>query len=102
MSNWNELSRLANASTQVAFGTPVSYLPAAGGAAFTIVGIPDRTSDEQVQASGVYLNLFVQLADFPLAPEQGDEVMVDGIFHRVFEVRVDTGGGAWLSLRAVG
>lgn len=102
MSNWNALMGLANAASQLAFGTTVSYLPLASGDAFAIVGIPDRTSDEEMQASGVYLRLFVNQADFPNPPVQGDEVTVDGAVYKVFEVRVDSGGGAWLSLRVVG
>jgi hypothetical protein len=102
MSNWPELSRLANDSAQLAFGTLISYQPAAGGGAFSVVGIADRTSDEQMQADGVYLRLFVHLADFSAAPEQCDEATIDGTVYRVFDVRVDTAGGAWLSLRAAG
>lgn len=102
MSNWAELSRLANAAHQRVFGEAVLYQPAAGGDAVTVIGIPARTSDEQMQANGIYLRLFVHLADLAVAPEKGDEVTMDGIVYRVFDVRVDLGGGAWLSLRAAG
>ena len=102
MSNWTAISQLATAAQQRVFGETVFYQPAASGEAVTVIGIADRASDEQMQANGVYLRLFVHLGDFAVAPEQGDEVTMDRIVYRVFEVRVDTGGGAWLSLRAVG
>ena len=90
-----------NASSQQAFGTSVSYQPA-GGAAFTVVGIPERTSDEEKQSAGVYLRLFVHLADFAEPPAQGDAVTIDGIAYTVFEVQEDSSGGARLSVREVG
>ena len=90
-----------NASSQQAFGTSVSYQPA-GGVAFTIVGIPERTSDEEKQSAGVYLRLFVQLADFAEPPAHGDRVTIDGATYTVFEVQEDSGGGARLSVREVG
>ncbi len=98
MSNWAALSRLVNVSSQQVFGTSVSYQPA-GGAAFTVVGIPERTSDEEKQSAGVYLRLFVHLADFAEPPAQGDEVTIDGIAYTVFDVQEDSGGGARLSVR---
>lgn len=100
MSNWNELANLVNVSCQQALGTPVSYQPTAS-EAFTVVGVLDRTSDEQRQSDGVYLRCFVHLADFAVTPDRGDEVTIGEIVYTVFEVLVDAGGGAWLSLRAV-
>ena len=90
-----------NASSQQAFGTSVSYQHA-GGVAFTIVGIPERNSDEEKQSAGVYLHLFVHLADFAAPPAQGDAVTIDGITYTVFEVQEDSSGGARLSVREVG
>ncbi|MCX6629012.1 MAG: hypothetical protein NTW28_15450, partial [Candidatus Solibacter sp.] len=57
-----------------------------------------RTDEERV-AGGVYAMLFVNLSDFSVPPDRGDEVTVAGALHTVFEVKPDSAGGCWLSLR---
>ena len=87
-----------NAACVEAFGTLVTYQPESGDA-FTVKGILDKKSEEAQYAQGVYLRLFVNVADFPQAPAQGDSATVDGTTYKVFDVLLDTGGGAYLKLR---
>ena len=98
MSTWTNLSALLNDACQQTFGEPVVYQPAAE-ESFTVTGSVDRTSDEERQANGVYVRLFVQLADFIAPPASGDEVTIGSAIYTVFNVAIDSGGGCWLSLR---
>ena len=98
MAAWAQQSGLANAALLAAFGSPVSYQPAVG-ESFTVTGIVDRTSDEERQANGVYVRLFVRLADFIVPPASADEVTIGSAIYTVFNVVNDSGGGCWLSLR---
>jgi hypothetical protein len=81
-----------------AFGSPVTYLPAAS-APFAVNGILQKDSDEERHQDGVYARLFINLADFATPPAQGDEATVDGKTYKVFEVLSDPTQGAWLALR---
>jgi hypothetical protein len=76
----------------------MSYQPAVG-ESFTVTGIVDRTSDQEMHANGIYVRLFVRLADFTVAPASADEVTIDSAVYTVFNVANDSGGGCWLSLR---
>jgi hypothetical protein len=50
---------------------------------------------------GVYAVLFVRLADFAQQPVRGDEVLVDGVTYKVFDIEADTSGAVVLRLRQV-
>lgn len=50
---------------------------------------------------GVYAVLFVRLTDLPGEPQRGDEVEVDAVRYKVFEIEADTSGSAVLRLRKV-
>ena len=77
MAAWAQQSGLANAALLAAFGSPVSYQPAVG-ESFTVTGIVDQTSEEERQANGVYVRLFVQLANFTLPPASAGTGMMRG------------------------
>ena len=81
-----------------AFGSPVTYQPAAS-APFAVNGILQKDSDEERHQDGVYARLFINLSDFAAPPEQGDELTVDGTTYKVFEFLSDPTRGAWLALR---
>jgi hypothetical protein len=98
MAAWAQQSGLANAALLAAFGQPVSYQHAAGDR-FTVIGILEKRTDEERAAGGVYAMLFVNLADFSVPPDRGDEVTLASAGHTVFEVKSDSAGGCWLSLR---
>ena len=98
MAAWSQQSGLANAALLAAFGQPVSYHPGAGDP-FTVIGILDKRTDEERQQGGVYAMLFVNLSGFSAPPDRGDEVTVDGALYTVFEVKNDSAGGCWLSIR---
>jgi hypothetical protein len=82
----------------MAFGQTVTYQPAAG-APFQAAAIVERATDEQRRADGVYVRLFVNLADFAESPAAGDEVIIGDATYKVFQVMTDPAGGAWVSLR---
>jgi hypothetical protein len=81
------------------FGTAVSYQQGTA-ALFPVRGIVMKDTDEERHCDGVYLRLFVNLADFAVAPDHGDVATIDGMAYTVFEVLADAMGGATLSLRA--
>jgi len=88
-----------NACCVAALGQPVSYSPA-GSDAFSLLGIFEKSTDEERHSDGVYARLFVNLADCVVQPNQGDDVTVNGVAFKVFEVLIDTSGGVRLALRA--
>jgi hypothetical protein len=98
MAAWTQQFGLANAALVAAFGQPVSYQQEAGDP-FTVIGILEKRTDEERAAGGVYAMLFVNLSDFSVPPDRGDEVTVASARHTVFEVKPDSAGGCWLSLR---
>jgi hypothetical protein len=98
MSDWLNLSALLNDACQQTFGEPVVYQPEAE-ASFTVTGVVNRASDEELQADGVYLRLLVRLADFTVPPACGDEITIGSAIYTVFNVVNDSAGGCLLSLR---
>jgi hypothetical protein len=80
------------------FGKAVSYQQGAA-APFSVKGIVMKLSDEEQHRDGLYARLFVNLADFAVAPDHGDVATIDGVAYTVFEVLADAQGGATLSLR---
>jgi hypothetical protein len=98
MAAWSQQSGLANAAILAAFGQPVSYQQGTGDP-FTVIGILDKSTDEQRHPDTVYARLFVALSGFSVPPDHGDEVTVEGAVYTVFEVLNDPAGGCWLSIR---
>ena len=81
------------------FGTAVSYQQGTA-APFSVKGIVMKDSDEERHREGLYVRLFVALADFATPPDHGDVAIIDGVTYTVFEVLADAMGGVTLSLRA--
>lgn len=98
MAAWSQQSGLANAAILAAFGQPVSYQQGTGGP-FTVLGILDKSTDEQRHPDTVYARLFVALSGFSAPPDHGDEVAVNGAIYTVFDALNDSAGGCWLSIR---
>ena len=73
------------------FGKAVSYKPSTG-AAFPVKLIIERRSSEEQYNASIYLVASGNLADFAAPPAQGDELVVDGATHKVFEVGTDAAG----------
>lgn len=82
------------------FGTAVSYQQGTA-APFAVRGVVMKDSDEERHLDGLYARLFVDLADFATAPDQGDVATIGGMAYTVFEAQADAMGGATLSLRAL-
>jgi hypothetical protein len=82
------------------FGSAVSYQQDAA-APFSVPGIVMKDSDEERHRDGLYIRVFVNLADFARPPDHGDVATIDGVAYTVFEVLADAMGGATLSMRAV-
>lgn len=81
-----------------AFGRDLVYLPETGGSV-PVRGIFQRTAEPEDAAPGVYAVLFVRLADLPAAPVRGDEVEIEGVRYKVFDIEADAEGAAVLRLR---
>ena len=81
------------------FGVAVSYQQDTA-APFPVRGIVMKDSDEERHRDGLYIRLFVNLADFATMPDHGDVATIGGVAYTVFEVLADAMGGATLSMRA--
>jgi hypothetical protein len=98
MSSWEAAVSDLNAAVVSTFGREVFYLPEAGGqAAVRAVFQPVREADDA--SPGVYAVLFVRLAGLPAAPVRGDEVEIEGVRYKVFDIEADAEGAAVLRLR---
>jgi hypothetical protein len=96
----HQVSRVDEACLR-AFGRVVVYLPEAGGQAFVrAVFQPAREGEDA--SPGVYAVLFVRLADLPAAPVRGDEIEIDAVRYKVFDIEADAEGAAVLRLRRSG
>ncbi len=94
------VSRMDEACLRV-FGREVLYLPEVGGqAAVQAVFQPAREAEDA--SPGVYAVLFVRLSDLPAAPVRGDEVEIEGVRYKVFDIEADAEGAAVLRLRKAG
>lgn len=98
MASWNSLLGGLNSAVVGAFGREVVYTPQ-GGQQVTIRAIFEATHEAEENAPGVYAVLFVNAADLPVAPQRGDEVIVDRTTYKLFDIEADQGGGLILRLR---
>ena len=100
MSDWGSLTDALNTTVLGAFGREVVYTPQAGEPA-TVRGIFESTREPEENAPGVYAVLFVRARDLPQPPERGEEVTVDEVTYKVFDIEADTSGAVVLRLRQV-
>jgi hypothetical protein len=100
MSNWISLAGALNQGVLGAFGQEVVYSPQAGPEA-TVRGIFEETREAQETALGVYAVVFLRASDLGAPPQNGDEVRVDGVAYKVYEIQADHAGGVYLRLRQV-
>ena len=100
MADWTSLLQDLNTTVLSAFGREVTYLPQAS-SEFTLRAIFESAREVQENAPGVYAVLFVQLADCPQKPQRGDDVTVDDVTYKVFDIEADTSGAMLLRLRQV-
>ena len=98
MADFASLLNTLNSAALTAFGREVTYTPQAGASA-TIRAIFQPSREAEENSPGVYGVLFLRLADLSRPPERGDEVSMDGILYKVFDIEADTSGGAVLRLR---
>jgi hypothetical protein len=98
MSGWQAAVKDLDAAVVQTFGREVLYLPEAGGAAaIRAVFQPAREAEDA--SPGVYAVLFVRLGDLPGAPRRGDDVEIDGVRYKVFDIEADSEGAAVLKVR---
>ena len=100
MANWSSLLGAMNSFALTAFGREVTYTPQLG-PEFTVRVIFEAAREAEDVAPGVYAVAFLHSADLPASPERGDEIVVDGISYKVFDIEADHGGGVLLRLRRV-
>lgn len=100
MSDWGSLANALNTSVLGAFGREVVYTPQVGGPV-TVRAIFESTREPEENAPGVYAVLFVRAGDLPQPAERGDEVTVDGVTYKVFNIEADTTGAVVFRLRQV-
>lgn len=100
MADWTSLLNSLNGTALAAFGREVTYSPESG-AQTAIRAVFEPAHQAEEHAPGVYAVLFVMLSDLPQSPARGDEVMVDSVLYKVFDIEGDTSGAAVLRLRQV-
>jgi hypothetical protein len=100
VSDWPSLVNNLNSVALAAFGRDVTYLPSAGDPV-TIRAVVETAKEPEDTAPGVYVVLFLRLADLPQRPQRGDEVSTDGVLYTVFDLEADGNGGIVLRLRQV-
>jgi hypothetical protein len=98
MSGWQAAVKDLDAAVVQTFGREVLYLPEAGGAA-VMRAVFQPAGEAEDASPGVYAVLFVRLADLSAAPARGDEVEIDGVRYKVFDIEADPEGAAVLKLR---
>ena len=98
MADWTSLLSGLNTTVLSAFGREVTYSPSTG-EAIAINAIVETARETEDTAPGVYALIFLRLGDLPRSPERGDEVAMDGLSYKVFDIEADGGGGALLRLR---
>jgi hypothetical protein len=100
MADFASLLNTLNSAALTAFGREVRYSPQSGSpAAIRAVFEPSHEAEEN--APGVYGVLFVRLCDLQWPPARGDEVTVDNLLYKVYDIEADVSGGAVLRLRKV-
>jgi len=100
MADWTSLLGALNGAALTAFGREVIYSPQAG-PSITLKGIFEETHEAEENTPGVYTALFLQVSDLAASPQRGDEVTVDGVVYKVFDIEADQGGGLVFRLRRV-
>ena len=80
------------------FGRDITYSPEAGGQA-TVRVIFNPTREAEASALGVNAVVFCREADLPAPPVRGDELVVDGVTYKVWDIEADQGGAVVLRLR---
>ena len=99
MADWTSLVNALNTSVVSTFGTQVLYTPADSNlAAHTVQGILETPRTEEETPLGMFAILFLRLADLPAPPVRGDEVTIDQLAYKVFEIESDQAGGVRLVL----
>jgi hypothetical protein len=100
VADWASIADTLNKGVLGAFGRDVIYLPQTGDQA-SIQAVFQATRESEESAPGVYGVLFVRLADLPGPPVRGDEVEIDNVRYKVFDIEADTSGAVVLRLRQV-
>ncbi len=98
MAHFASLLNSLNIAALTAFGREVTYSPQTG-APLPIRAIFQPSHEAEENSPGVYGALFIRMGDLPLRPTRGDEVTLDSIGYKVFDVEADASGGAVLRLR---
>ena len=100
MADFASLLNSLNGAALSAFGREVTYSPQTGApAAIRAVFEPSHEAEEH--APGVYGVLFIRLCDLLRPPARGDEVTIDNLIYKVFDIEADVSGGAMMRLRQV-
>lgn len=96
----SEVFRQLDKSCIQAFGRDLIYV-SEGGISTSVRGILENTAEPEDASPGVYSAIFVLLSDLQSSPERGDQVEIDGVRYRVFDIDSDLHGAARLRLRRV-
>ncbi len=98
MTGWAAAVNGLNVAVVETFGRQVLYLPETGGEV-SVRAVFQPTRESEDSSPGVYAVLYVRLADLPAAPVRGDEVEIEGVRYKVFDIEADAEGAAVLRLR---
>jgi hypothetical protein len=100
MADLASLLNALNSAALTAFGREVTYSPQTG-APVALRAIFQPSHEAEENSPGIYGVLFIRMGDLALPPARGDEVSVDSLLYKVFDIEADASGGAVLRLRQV-
>ena len=101
MNGWEAAVKDLDAAVLSTFGREVLYLPETSGQA-VVRAVFQQAREAEDASPGVYAVLFVRVADLPAPPVRGDEVDIEGVRYKVFDIEADAEGAAVLRLRKAG
>ena len=97
MIDWTSLTDALNGIVTDTFGREVLYVPKAGDSR-TVKIIFETIPQQEQNSPGIFALVFLRLADLATPPERGDQISIDSVAYKVFEIEADEVGGVRLGL----
>ena len=97
MIDWTSLTDALNGIVTDTFGREVLYIPKVGDSRI-VNGILEAVHQQEQNNPGIFALVFLRLAELAAPPERGDQVSIDSVAYKVFEIEADEVGGVRLGL----
>jgi len=96
-SSWIALRESVNQACLDTLGRAVVYQPKVGDPK-SITGIIRNDIRPESTDPGVWVFLFISIADLGFMPQTGDQVVIDSVAYKIYDVTDDNEGGATLGM----